>query len=71
MSRNIKFLYLIKLIIIPLLFKNNKQPMIKAIFIFMAQLTYFIVICVPLALILLLTANIFFELKRITKWIKN
>jgi len=45
--------------------------MIKATFIFMAQLIYFIVICVPLALILLLTANLFFELKRITKWIKN
>jgi hypothetical protein len=45
--------------------------MIKATFIFMAQLTYFIVVCVPLALVVLLTANVFFELKRITKWIKN
>jgi hypothetical protein len=45
--------------------------MFKATLIFMAQLTYFIVVCVPLAIILLLTANIFFELKRITKWIKN
>lgn len=64
-------MYLIKLIIIPLLSKNNKQPMIKATFTFIAQLIYFIVVCVPLALILLLTAHIFFELKRITKWIKN
>ena len=45
--------------------------MIKAMLIFMAQLTYFIVVCVPIAIVLLLTANIFFELKRITKWIKN
>jgi hypothetical protein len=45
--------------------------MIKAILIFMAQLTYFIVVCVPLAIVLLLTANIFFEFKRIAKWIKN
>mgnify|MGYP001560598240 CR=1 FL=1 len=45
--------------------------MIKATFIFMAQLTYFIVVCVPLAIAVLLTAHLFFELKRITKWIKN
>ncbi len=45
--------------------------MIKATLIFMAQLTYFIVVCVPLAIVLLLTANVFFELKRIAKWIKN
>jgi hypothetical protein len=45
--------------------------MIKATFIFMAQLTYFIVVCVPLALVVLLTANVFFELKRIIKWIKK
>ena len=45
--------------------------MFKAILIYMAQMTYFIVICVPLAIVLLLTANLFFELKRIMKWIKN
>jgi hypothetical protein len=45
--------------------------MIKATIIFLAQLTYFIVICVPLALIVLLTAHLFFELKRIIKWIKK
>lgn len=45
--------------------------MIKAILVFMAQLTYFMVICVPLAIVLLLTANLFFELKRISKWITN
>lgn len=45
--------------------------MIKAIFIFLGQLTYFIVVCVPLAIMLLLTAHIFFELKRIIKWIKK
>jgi len=45
--------------------------MFKATIVFMAQLTYFIVICVPLAALLLLTANLFFKLKRITKWIKN
>jgi hypothetical protein len=44
--------------------------MIKATFIFMAQLTYFMVICVPIAIMLLLTAHLLFELKRITKWIK-
>ena len=47
------------------------MKMIKAIIIFLAQLTYFIVVCVPLAIMLLLTANLFFELKRIIKWIKN
>jgi hypothetical protein len=45
--------------------------MIKATIIFLAQLTYFIVICVPLALIVLLTAHLFFEFKRIIKWIKK
>jgi hypothetical protein len=45
--------------------------MIKATFIFMAQLTYFLVVCVPLAIAVLLTAHLFFELKRIRKWIKN
>jgi hypothetical protein len=45
--------------------------MIKATFIFMAQFIYFIVISIPLCLILLLTAHLFFELKRIIKWIKN
>ena len=45
--------------------------MIKAILIFIAQLIYFIVVCVPLAIVLLVTANLFFELKRIAKWIKN
>jgi hypothetical protein len=45
--------------------------MFKATLLFMAQLTYFIVICVPLAIAVLLTAHLFFELKRITKWIKN
>jgi hypothetical protein len=45
--------------------------MIKAALLYMAQLTYFIVICVPLAILVLLTANLFFELKRISKWIKN
>lgn len=45
--------------------------MFKATLIFMAQLTYFIVVCVPLAIVVLLTANVFFELKRIIKWIKN
>jgi hypothetical protein len=45
--------------------------MLKATIIFLAQLTYFIVVCVPLALTLLLTANLFFELKRIIKWIKK
>jgi hypothetical protein len=44
--------------------------MIKATIIFMSQLTYFLVISVPLAIMLLLTAHLFFELKRITKWIK-
>jgi hypothetical protein len=42
---------------------------VKATIIFLAQLTYFIVVCVPLALIVLLTAHLFFELKRIIKWI--
>jgi hypothetical protein len=45
--------------------------MLKAIIIFLAQLTYFIVVCVPLALTLLLTAHLYFELKRIIKWIKK
>jgi hypothetical protein len=49
----------------------NKINMLKAIIIFLAQLTYFIVVCVPLALTLLLTAHLFFELKRIIKWIKK
>jgi hypothetical protein len=45
--------------------------MIKATIIFLAQLTYFLVISVPIAIILLATAHLFFELKRIIKWIKN
>jgi len=45
--------------------------MIKATIIFLTQLTYFLVISVPIAIILLATTHLFFELKRIIKWIKN
>jgi hypothetical protein len=47
------------------------MKMIKATLIFLGQLIYFIVVCVPLAITLLLTAHIFFELKRIIQWIKK
>jgi hypothetical protein len=45
--------------------------MIKATLIFIGQFTYFMVISVPVAIILLMTAHLFFELKRIIKWIKK
>ena len=34
-------------------------------------LTYFTLISVPIAIVLFLTAHLFFELKRLTKWIRN
>jgi hypothetical protein len=49
----------------------NKINMIKATIIFLWQLIYFIVVCIPLAIAVLLTAHIFFELKRIIQWIKK
>jgi hypothetical protein len=49
----------------------NKKNMLKATIIFLAQLIYFIVVCVPLAISVLLTAHLFFELKRIIQWIKK
>lgn len=45
--------------------------MIKAALIWVTQLLHLILIGVPLAIILYLTAHLFFELKRIIKWIKN
>ena len=39
--------------------------------IFVYNLTFFTLISVPLAIMLYLTAHLFFELKRIIKWIKN
>ena len=44
---------------------------IQAIIIFLAQLIYFMIVCVPIAIMLFLTAHLFFEFKRITKWIKS
>jgi hypothetical protein len=44
--------------------------MIKATLIFIAQLTYFMVISVPMAIVLLLISSLFFQIKRIIKWIK-
>jgi hypothetical protein len=43
------------------------MKMIKGLLIFLGQLTYFLVISVPLAIMLLLTAHLLFELKRILK----
>lgn len=34
-------------------------------------LTYFTLISVPIAIVLYFTAHLFFELKRITRWIRN
>jgi hypothetical protein len=45
--------------------------MIKATLIFMFEMIKLLVIGVPLAIILYCTAHLFFELKRITKWIIN
>jgi len=43
--------------------------MIKATSIFMFEMIRLLVIGLPLAIILYFTAHLFFELKRITKWI--
>lgn len=45
--------------------------MIKTPLILVAQFLHFILIGLPLAITLYLTAHLFFELKRIIKWIKN
>jgi len=45
--------------------------MIKATSIFMFEMIKLLVIGLPLAIILYFTAHLFFELKRITKWIIN
>jgi len=45
--------------------------MIKATSIFMFEMIRLLVIGLPLAIILYFTAHLFFELKRITKWIIN
>jgi hypothetical protein len=45
--------------------------MIKATSIFMYEMIKLLVIGLPIAIILLCTANIFFEIKRIIQWIKN
>ena len=45
--------------------------MIKATSIFMFEMIRLLVIGLPLAIILYFTAHLFFELKRITKWIRN
>ena len=45
--------------------------MIKGISFFMYQMIKLLVIGLPIAIILYCSAHIFFELKRITKWIIN
>jgi hypothetical protein len=45
--------------------------LIKETSIFMYQMIKLLVIGLPLAIILYCTAHLFFELKRITKWIIN
>ena len=45
--------------------------MFKELSIFMYQMLKLLVIGLPIAIILLCTANIYFELKRIIQWIKN
>jgi hypothetical protein len=45
--------------------------MIKGYLILTAQFLHFALVGVPLAITLYLTAHLFFELKRIIKWIKN
>jgi hypothetical protein len=45
--------------------------MIKTPLILVAQFLHFALIGLPLAITLYLTAHLFFELKRIIKWIKN
>jgi hypothetical protein len=45
--------------------------LIKETLIFMYQMIKLLVIGLPLAIILYCTAHLFFELKRIIKWITN
>ena len=45
--------------------------MIKAASIFMYEMIKLLVIGLPIAIILLCTANLFFEIKRIIQWIRN
>lgn len=45
--------------------------MIKAISIFMFEMIKLLVIGLPIAIVLYCTAHIFFELKRLIKWITN
>jgi hypothetical protein len=45
--------------------------MIKTYLILTAQILHFTFIGIPLAITLYLTAHLYFETKRIIKWIKN
>lgn len=45
--------------------------MIKGISVFICQMIKLLVIGLPIAIVLYCSAHIFFELKRITKWIIN
>jgi hypothetical protein len=45
--------------------------MIKSTIITMLQFLHLLIIGLPLAIILYFTAHIFFELKRIIKWVKT
>jgi hypothetical protein len=45
--------------------------MIKGISIFMFEMIKLLVIGLPIAIVLYCTAHIFFELKRVIKWITN
>jgi hypothetical protein len=47
------------------------MKMIKATSIFMFEMIKLLVIGLPIAIILLCTMNLFFELKRIIQWIRN
>jgi hypothetical protein len=47
------------------------KNILKETYILVYNLTFFTLISVPLAIMLYCTAHLFFELKRITKWIIN
>jgi hypothetical protein len=47
------------------------MKVLKELTIFALGIIYFTIVCVPLAIVLFLTAHLYFETKRIIRWIKK
>jgi hypothetical protein len=51
--------------------RNVKTTILKEIAVFTYEMSFFTFISVPLAIVLFSTAHLFFETKRLIKWITN